>query len=68
VEFFPIHVANYWLGIHPNGAYFNTKWLLPPMTLKGHDLLHKIGENKLLSNWCPIMLLNITYKIFAKVF
>ncbi len=38
----------------------------PPMSCKGHALLHKIGENKLLSNWCPIMLLDITYKIFAK--
>ena len=29
-------------------------------------LLHKGGNRSLLSNWRPIMLLNMTYKIFAK--
>ena len=30
-------------------------------------LLHKGGNKSLLSNWRPIMLLNKTYKIFAKI-
>lgn len=30
-------------------------------------LLFKIGEHQLLKNWCPILLLTLTYKILAKI-
>jgi hypothetical protein len=48
---------------------FQLKWLIPSQITKGMiNLLHKRHEEKLLFNWHLIMLLNITYKIFAKSF
>jgi hypothetical protein len=41
---------------------------LPPGVNKGLiSLLHKGGAKNKLSNWRPITLLNVTYKLFAKV-